>query len=85
MGSHSAASVLFMIEAMRLAYLDRNIQFGDPAFIKNPTGKPMSKDYAASIGTLIADCKTRALARKCRISRVAAIRAGRRYIRRRVT
>ncbi|WGS50463.1 gamma-glutamyltransferase [Paraburkholderia sp. D15] len=53
LGYHSAASVHYMTEAMRHAYLDRNTLLGDPAFIKNPIDKLMSKDYAASIRTLI--------------------------------
>nr|WP_233828277.1 gamma-glutamyltransferase [Paraburkholderia sp. ZP32-5] len=53
LGFHSAASVHYMTEAMRHAYLDRNTLLGDPAFINNPVDKLMSKDYAASIRTLI--------------------------------
>ncbi|MFM0646190.1 gamma-glutamyltransferase [Paraburkholderia bryophila] len=53
LGFHSAASVHYMTEAMRHAYLDRNTLLGDPAFIKNPIDKLLSKDYAASIRTLI--------------------------------
>ncbi|ASL43504.1 Gamma-glutamyltranspeptidase [Burkholderia sp. AD24] len=53
LGFHSAASVHYMTEAMRHAYLDRNTLLGDPAFIKNPVDKLLSKDYAASIRTLI--------------------------------
>ncbi|PQV52328.1 gamma-glutamyltransferase 1 [Paraburkholderia sp. BL21I4N1] len=53
LGFHSAASVHYMTEAMRHAYLDRNTLLGDPAFIKNPIDTLLSKDYAASIRTLI--------------------------------
>lgn len=53
LGFHSAASVHYMTEAMRHAYLDRNTLLGDPAFIQNPIDKLLSKDYAASIRTLI--------------------------------
>ncbi|HEV7817232.1 MAG TPA: gamma-glutamyltransferase [Janthinobacterium sp.] len=49
MGFHSAASIHYMTEAMRHAYMDRNTFLGDPAFIKNPLERLMSKSYAASI------------------------------------
>ncbi len=49
MGFHSAAATHVMIEAMRHAYLDRNTYLGDPAFVKNPIDRLLSKDYAASI------------------------------------
>ncbi|STQ81237.1 Gamma-glutamyltranspeptidase precursor [Hafnia alvei] len=38
-----------MTEAMRHAYMDRNTFLGDPAFVKNPTEKLLSKEYAAEI------------------------------------
>lgn len=49
LGFHSAASVHYMTEAMRHAYMDRNTFLGDPAFVKNPLDRLMSKDYAAAI------------------------------------
>jgi gamma-glutamyltranspeptidase/glutathione hydrolase len=49
LGYHSAASVHAMVEAMRHAYMDRNTFLGDPDFVKNPTDRLMSKDYAAAI------------------------------------
>ena len=49
LGYHSAASVHYMVEAMRHAYMDRNTFLGDPDFVKNPTDHLMSKDYAAEI------------------------------------
>ena len=49
LGFHSAASVHFMVEAMRHAYMDRNTYLGDPAFVKNPLERLLSKDYAAQI------------------------------------
>ncbi len=49
LGFHSAASVHYMTEAMRHSYMDRNTFLGDPAFVKNPLERLMSKEYAASI------------------------------------
>ncbi len=49
LGFHSAASVHNMVEAMRHAYMDRNTYLGDPAFVKNPLDRLLSKDYAAAI------------------------------------
>jgi gamma-glutamyltranspeptidase/glutathione hydrolase len=54
MGFHSAASVHVMVEAMRHAYMDRNSYLGDPAFVKNPLDRLLSKDYAARIRAKIA-------------------------------
>jgi len=53
LGFHSAAAVHVMVEAMRHAYLDRNTYLGDPAFIKNPLERLLSKDYAAAIRSTI--------------------------------
>lgn len=53
MGFNSAATIHYMTEAMRHAYVDRNTLLGDPAFIRNPIDKLISKDYAASIRNLI--------------------------------
>ena len=49
LGFHSAASVHFMVEAMRHAFMDRNTYLGDPAFVKNPLDRLLAKDYAAEI------------------------------------
>ena len=53
LGFHSAASAHFMAEAMRNAYMDRNTYLGDPAFVKNPLDRLLSKDYAAQIRATI--------------------------------
>ena len=53
LGFHSAASVHLMVEAMRHAYMDRNTYLGDPAFVKNPLDRLLSKDYAAQIRATI--------------------------------
>lgn len=49
LGYHSAASVHYMVEAMRHSYMDRNTFLGDPDFVKNPTEHLMSKEYAATL------------------------------------
>jgi gamma-glutamyltranspeptidase/glutathione hydrolase len=49
LGFHSAASVHYMAEAMRHAYVDRNTLLGDPAFVNNPLEHLLSKSYAAAI------------------------------------
>ncbi|HEX3276099.1 MAG TPA: gamma-glutamyltransferase [Gemmatimonadales bacterium] len=37
------------VEAMRRAFTDRNTFLGDPAFVRNPTDRLLSKDYAAGL------------------------------------
>jgi gamma-glutamyltranspeptidase/glutathione hydrolase len=49
LGLRSAASVHVQVEAMRHAFLDRNSDLGDPAFVQNPIERLLSKDYAAAI------------------------------------
>ena len=34
---------------MRRAFTDRNVHLGDPAFVRNPVGRLLSKDYAATL------------------------------------
>ena len=58
MGVRSAKSVHLTIEALRHAYLDRNTDLGDPAFIRNPLDRLLSKDYAAAIRALIGPVAT---------------------------
>ncbi|WP_423732764.1 gamma-glutamyltransferase [Hafnia paralvei] len=48
-GFNSAQTIHTMTEAMRHAYMDRNTFLGDPAFVKNPAEKLLSKEYAAEI------------------------------------
>ncbi|MFM7944634.1 gamma-glutamyltransferase [Hafnia paralvei] len=48
-GFNSAQTIHTMTEAMRHAYMDRNTFLGDPAFVKNPTEKLLSKEYAVKI------------------------------------
>lgn len=49
MGFNSAASIHYLTEAMRHAYMDRNTFLGDPAFVNNPIDRLLSKSYAADI------------------------------------
>jgi gamma-glutamyltranspeptidase / glutathione hydrolase len=58
MGFHGATAVHVMAEAMRLAFFDRNRFLGDPAFIDNPLGRLLAKDYAAGLRARIADRAT---------------------------
>ena len=53
LGFRSAPSVRLLVEAMRHAYHDRNTHLGDPAFVRNPLDRLLSKDYAAGIRTAI--------------------------------
>lgn len=52
-GFHSAQAVHYQIEAMRHAYVDRNFELGDPAFVDNPLAHLLDRDYAAQIRTRI--------------------------------
>lgn len=49
LGSGSADTVHLMVEAMRLAYVDRNSALGDPDFVDNPVGRLLDKGYAAQL------------------------------------
>ena len=53
LGFHSAQAVHYQIEAMRHAYVDRNFELGDPAFVDNPVAHLLDRDYAAQIRTRI--------------------------------
>ncbi|HPO20332.1 MAG TPA: gamma-glutamyltransferase, partial [Rubrivivax sp.] len=48
---------LVQIEAMRHAYVDRNSYLGDPDFVKNPTDRLLSKDYATKLRAVIDPAK----------------------------
>ena len=58
MGFHAADPVHFMTEAFRLAFFDRNTYLGDPAFVRAPLTRLLSKDYAARLRGLIGDRAT---------------------------
>ncbi|HEY0945840.1 MAG TPA: gamma-glutamyltransferase family protein [Opitutaceae bacterium] len=53
MGLNRADTIHTTIEAMKLAYDDRNAHYGDPAFAKVPIKGLLSKDYAAERRALI--------------------------------
>src|SRR5262249_14184518 len=53
LGFRSAPSVRLLVEAMRPAYRDRNTYLGDPAFVRNPLDRLLSKDYAPGIGVAL--------------------------------
>lgn len=54
----SPALVHLEAEAMRRAFTDRNTYLGDPAFVRNPIDRLLSKAYAAELRTGIGDRAT---------------------------
>lgn len=56
-GYRSAQAMHVQIEAMRHAYVDRNSYLGDPDFVKNPTERLLSKDYATKLRAVIDPAK----------------------------
>jgi gamma-glutamyltranspeptidase/glutathione hydrolase len=56
-GYRSAQAMHVQIEAMRHAYVDRNSYLGDPDFVKNPTERLLSKDYAGNLRAVIDPAK----------------------------
>lgn len=54
---HSAAEVHDLVEAMRLAYADRNNVLGDPSFVRNPVARLLDKAYAAKLRARIDSVK----------------------------
>ena len=49
MGYRSAAEVHVLVEAMRLAYYDRNNRLGDPDFMDNPVAQLLDPAYHAAL------------------------------------
>jgi gamma-glutamyltranspeptidase/glutathione hydrolase len=49
LGFHSAAGTHLLVEAMRRAYHDRNVNLGDPSFVKVDTAHFIDKTYAAQL------------------------------------
>ncbi|MBL8212543.1 MAG: gamma-glutamyltransferase [Bryobacterales bacterium] len=47
LGHNSAEYVHRLVEALKLAYADRDTYYGDPKFVKVPTQTLLSKEYAA--------------------------------------
>jgi gamma-glutamyltranspeptidase / glutathione hydrolase len=54
LGFHSAQGVHYMTEALRRAFHDRNVNLGDPGFVKVDFGHFISADYAAQLRSGIA-------------------------------
>jgi gamma-glutamyltranspeptidase/glutathione hydrolase len=57
-GFHGAEAIHLMTEALRLAFFDRNTYLADPAFIRAPLGRLLSKDYATRLRGQISDRAT---------------------------
>ena len=49
LGFHSAQGTHFLVEAMRRAYHDRNLNLGDPSFVRVDTAHFVDKGYAATL------------------------------------
>ena len=58
MGFHAAQTVHVMVEAMRQAYVDRNSDLGDPAFVPDPVARLLSPGYLAALRARIGDRAT---------------------------
>jgi gamma-glutamyltranspeptidase/glutathione hydrolase len=58
LGFHSAHAVHVMVEAMRNAFVDRNMFLGDPEFVDNPLQQLLSRDHADQISGRITDRAT---------------------------
>ena len=54
LGFHSAQGVHYTVEALRRAYHDRNVNLGDPAFVKADVGALISAAYAMQLRAGIA-------------------------------
>jgi gamma-glutamyltranspeptidase / glutathione hydrolase len=54
LGFHSAQGVHYMTEALRRAFHDRNVNLGDPGFVKADVARFISTDYAAQLRAGIA-------------------------------
>ncbi len=58
LGFHSSQSVHYLAEALRRAFHDRNLQLGDPAFVKSNVAQLISPTYAAGLRASIAPDRT---------------------------
>ncbi len=54
MGSNTTEYIHTVVEALKLAYADRDTYYGDPKFVKVPEARLLSKEYAAERRRLIA-------------------------------
>lgn len=52
-GYRSSAGLHALIETFRYAYADRNLEIGDPRFVKNETDRLISKEYAGQLRQMI--------------------------------
>lgn len=60
LGFNSSQSTHYMIEALRRAFHDRNLNFGDPSFVKFDAARYIDKGYAAELRKgIVADKATR--------------------------
>lgn len=55
LGLNSAAYIHTLVEALKLAYADRDTYYGDPKFVKIPAEKLLSKEYGAERRKQITD------------------------------
>jgi gamma-glutamyltranspeptidase/glutathione hydrolase len=55
MGQNSPAYIHNFVEALKLAYADRDTYYGDPKFNKLPTDRLLTKEYAAARRKLIGE------------------------------
>jgi gamma-glutamyltranspeptidase/glutathione hydrolase len=55
MGWNGARYIHTLVEALKLAYADRDTYYGDPKFVTVPVARLLAKDYAAARRRLIAD------------------------------
>ena len=53
MGLNSADYIHTLVEALKLAYADRDTYYGDPKFVKIPSERLLSKEYGAERAKLI--------------------------------
>jgi gamma-glutamyltranspeptidase/glutathione hydrolase len=57
LGFHSAQGVHYTVEALRRAFHDRNVNLGDPAFVKADVARFISPEYATDLRKGISDDK----------------------------
>jgi gamma-glutamyltranspeptidase / glutathione hydrolase len=55
MGQNSAPYIHTLVEALKLAYADRDTYYGDPKFVRIPADKLLSKEYGSGRAKLIGE------------------------------